>query len=267
MTAFDRSFDANGRYDLLFEDGSPALFMPGTKDFFELEKYRFELGRDYKRITFYLCTQFDIDLSEGIVGSSYEDEVSEEMDSCLQPLEESEGNIESVGTQGTSQKGHTTSTSKDEETARQLQQEWNEEIEYISSNSPEQKDPDSAVHTIKDKQDVIHALSSKVQENEQFFLTTRRKAPLSRILSLWQHQAKKKAPTCRIMVKYSGEAGIDSGAIAKEFLEETIDDIAATLFRDCIPVNSTRAEWRLPYMWSAGCCFTCTRWTTTMLFR
>ena len=243
MTAFDRSFDANGRYDLLFEDGSPALFMPGTKDFFELEKYRFELGRDYKRITFYLCTQVDIDLNEGIVQSSYEDEVSEEMDYFVQPLEESEENIESVDTQATSQKGHTTCTSKDEEIARRLQQEWNEESEYISSSSSEQKVLDSAVHesgiVIKDKQDVIHALSSKVDGNEQFFITTRRKAPLSRVLSLWRRQAKKKPPTCRIMVKYSGEAGIDSGAIAKEFLKETIDDIAATLFRDGVPVNST----------------------------
>ena len=33
MTAFDRSFDADEQYDLLFEDGSTALFMPGTKDF------------------------------------------------------------------------------------------------------------------------------------------------------------------------------------------------------------------------------------------
>jgi hypothetical protein len=38
MTAFYRSFDANERYDLLYEDGSTALFMPGTKDFSELEK-------------------------------------------------------------------------------------------------------------------------------------------------------------------------------------------------------------------------------------
>ena len=69
--------------------------MPGTKDFFELGKYRFELGMDYKQITFYLCTfdinlNFDIGLSEGIVESSYEDEVSEEMDYCVQPLKESE---------------------------------------------------------------------------------------------------------------------------------------------------------------------------------
>ena len=41
------------------------------------------------------------------------------------------------------------------------------------------------------------------------------------------------------MVQYSGEAGIDSGAIAKEFLEDAADDIAATLFKDGVPVNST----------------------------
>ena len=83
------------------------------------------------------------------------------------------------------------------------------------------------------------ALSSKVEKDEQFFITTRRNAPLSRILSLWRRQAKKKSPTCRIMVQYSGEAGIDSGAIAKEFLEDAVDDIAATLFKDGVPVNST----------------------------
>ena len=41
------------------------------------------------------------------------------------------------------------------------------------------------------------------------------------------------------MVQYSGEAGIDSGAIAKEFPEDTVDDIVATLFKDGVPVNST----------------------------
>ena len=74
MTAFDRTFDANENYDLLYDDGSCALFMPGTKDFFELEKYSFELGRDYKQITFYLCTQSDIDLNEGIMDSDEFDE-------------------------------------------------------------------------------------------------------------------------------------------------------------------------------------------------
>ena len=170
--------------------------------------------------------------------SSYEDEMVEDVDSCVQPIEKAEGNTESVGgAQGTS-------TDQDEVIARQLQHEWNEEFDLTStSSSPELKDIDSATHAtdavIRDKQDVIQALSSKVEKNEQFFITTRRKAPLSRILFLWRRQAKKISPTCRIMVQYSGEAGIDSGAIAKEFLEDAVDDIAATLFKDGVPVNST----------------------------
>ena len=129
MTAFDRSFDANEKYDLLYEDGSTALFMPGTKDLFELEKYRFELGRDYKRITFYLCTQSDIYLNEGMVESSNEfDEVNEEMDYSVQSFEEPMGGNVSPGDPGTSQKGQDTCTSQDEQIARQLRQEWNEAV-------------------------------------------------------------------------------------------------------------------------------------------
>ena len=239
MAAFDRSFDADEKYDLLYEDGSTALFMPGTKDFFELEKYRFELGRDYKRITFYLCTQSDIDLNEEIVESSF-DEVKEE----TTLFEEFTGVIVSLDDLNTSQNGQDTCTSQDEQIARQLQKELDEEIELPStSTSPKGNDFDSSNHftttMIKDKQDVIDAVSSQVESNDQFFIATRRKAPFSRIFSLWQRQSKKKSPTCRIMVKYSGEAGIDSGAIAKVFLEDTIKEIAATLFKDGVPVNST----------------------------
>jgi hypothetical protein len=116
---------------------------------------------------------------------------------------------------------------------------------------------------IKDKQDVIYALSSQVEGNDQFFIATRRKAPLSRIFSLWQRQTKKKSLTCRIMVKYSGEAGIDSEAIAKEFFEDTIEDIAATLFKDGVPVNSTHHVQNGDFR----TCGEIPRWTTTMLFR
>ena len=47
---------------LLYEDGNQALFMPGqTKDFFELSKYKEELGRDYRKLCLYLCTAEDFD--------------------------------------------------------------------------------------------------------------------------------------------------------------------------------------------------------------
>ena len=49
-------------YMLLYEDGNQALFMPGqTKDFFELSKYKEELGRDYGRLCLYLCIAEDFD--------------------------------------------------------------------------------------------------------------------------------------------------------------------------------------------------------------
>jgi hypothetical protein len=146
-----------------------------------------------------------------MVESSNEfDEENEEIDSSVQSFEEPVGGNVSPGDPGTSQKGQDTCTSQDE----QLQQEWNEDIELASTSSSHKgNDSDSTVHVtstlIKDKQDVIYALSSQVEANYQFFIATRRKAPLSRTFSLWQCQAKKRSPTCTIMVKYSGEARID----------------------------------------------------------
>ena len=50
----------NKAYVLLYEDGNRALFMPGgNKEFFDLSKYKEELGRDYRRICLYLCTEED----------------------------------------------------------------------------------------------------------------------------------------------------------------------------------------------------------------
>ena len=43
---------------MLYDDGSETLFMPGqTQDFFVLSKYREELGRDYRRIVYFLRTE------------------------------------------------------------------------------------------------------------------------------------------------------------------------------------------------------------------
>ena len=53
---FDKNFDADRQYQLLYPDTSHALFMPGgCKDFFELKSYK-ELGKEYKNIVLFLCT-------------------------------------------------------------------------------------------------------------------------------------------------------------------------------------------------------------------
>ena len=41
-----------------------AQFPPGTTKFFNLTRYRFETGKDYKRIVLYLCTRADLQISE-----------------------------------------------------------------------------------------------------------------------------------------------------------------------------------------------------------
>ena len=49
---------------LVYEDGSHAQLMPGNKDFFQLDNYKAEVGKDFKRITLYLCTTDDLTISE-----------------------------------------------------------------------------------------------------------------------------------------------------------------------------------------------------------
>lgn len=87
--------------------------------------------------------------------------------------------------------------------------------------------------------DVIKEISSRVNYGSQFFLTTRRKAPFSRILSLWKRQASKCDPMDVLKVHYSGEDGIDSGALALEFLEECISEMGNIMFPDGSPVYSS----------------------------
>lgn len=81
-------------------------------------------------------------------------------------------------------------------------------------------------------EDVVKMLSTKVNHNEQFFLVTRRMAPFSRILSLWQRQAIKRHPTNVLKVHYAGEDGIDSGAISLEFLENSLQEMGKVMFPD-----------------------------------
>ena len=52
-------------YNLLLEDGQVALFVPGSnQEAFCLKRYKEEVMKDYKRITFYLCTTEDLSCNE-----------------------------------------------------------------------------------------------------------------------------------------------------------------------------------------------------------
>ena len=65
---FSNCYDSNEDYILLLEDYKEAVFLPGwTKEFFTVEQYRQELGKDFKCITLFLCTLTDFRMSEGVV--------------------------------------------------------------------------------------------------------------------------------------------------------------------------------------------------------
>ena len=55
-------YEDDKEYTLLLQDGQEAVFFPGTnKEFFSLVRYKEELLKDYKRITFFLCATEDLD--------------------------------------------------------------------------------------------------------------------------------------------------------------------------------------------------------------
>ena len=50
----------------MFESGKEITTLPGTSERFVLHRYREELGKDYKRITLYLCCGSDIKISNRV---------------------------------------------------------------------------------------------------------------------------------------------------------------------------------------------------------
>ena len=55
-------------YHLLYQDGSHAIWVPGTerKEKFTLKRYKEEIGKDYERITMFLCTDCEFKLAKEI---------------------------------------------------------------------------------------------------------------------------------------------------------------------------------------------------------
>ena len=86
---------------------------------------------------------------------------------------------------------------------------------------------------------VVQALEKRVDKTSQFFITIRKKTPLPRVLNLWRYEAKRQGGHHQIRVKFLGEDGIDSGALAREFFTEVVPAIGSTLFPNGSPIDST----------------------------
>ena len=102
----------------------------------------------------------------------------------------------------------------DEQLARMLQES------YDSSNSLVEVDNVStqSADDITDSLSVVKNLAKKVNDSGEFFIVVRRNSPVTRLLSLWSREIKRRpeATHQRVRVRFIGESGIDSGAMAKE---------------------------------------------------
>ena len=248
----------SNEYVLLYENGEEALFLPGSKkEFFSLERYQQELGKDFNRITLFLCTSFDYSISQGlndidcdndILNCNYDDNcnVFDESGPIEQALLDDISSAPkrvkiSSDTDESSQKD--VQIENDEKVAIELQQRFEEEL----SNEMNEEE---SVPVVQDKCDikkdectdqtsVIQHLEKMNDNDNQFFIVTRRKVPLFRVLTLWQREAKKISPMRKLTVKYIGEDGIDTGAFAPEFLTECIESMRSDMFPNGCPIDST----------------------------
>ncbi|XP_028517625.1 uncharacterized protein LOC114575961 [Exaiptasia diaphana] len=99
---------------------------------------------------------------------------------------------------------------------------------------------DSVQSNIIDTRSVVDTLSHNVDSSSQIYVVVRRGCPLERALEIWK-RAVRKSPlhlNQRVLVGFSGEQGIDSGAVSAEFYTLVLSDMAKTMFKNGAPVDS-----------------------------
>lgn len=238
-------YEESQTYLLLYEDGQQVLFLPGTSELFSLKRYQEEIGKDYNRIHLYLCTTEDYNntLDDG-------DESEDETHSSSKYAKvENETALTKVGEQ----------IQQDEQLARELENQFNQEVlqdQQITENLVVQERIHSLVQQetaaeqstsglstnetiLTDHVSVIKELSTRVDNTGQFFMVVRRVSSFTRRLNLWQRESKRTSPEKCLRVHFTGEDGIDSGAMSKEFLAQTVLHMGNIMFAGGAPVNST----------------------------
>ena len=75
---YSDTYKEDEEYVLSYSDGKSAQFLPGTCQSFDLQEYKKETGKDYKRIVLFLCTMEDYLLSES--GGAALDDLEEDFE-------------------------------------------------------------------------------------------------------------------------------------------------------------------------------------------
>ena len=240
-------YEENQTYLLLYEDGQQVLFLPGTSELFTLKRYHEEIGKDYNKIHLYLCTSEDYNNTlEG--GDESEDEGTSHVSPKCAKLENDTA-ITKVEEQ----------IQLDEQLAREIESQLNQEFLQDHQNcdnltmqerSHSQVEQENGAEQstggqlttekiLSDHVSVVKELSNRVDDTGQFFIVVRRASNFTRRLNLWQRESKRTSPGKCLRVHFTGEDGIDSGAMSKEFLAQAILDMENIMFAGGTPVNST----------------------------
>ena len=250
-------------------DRKPSFYPVQTRSHLHWPDTKEELGKDYKRITLFLCPEFDFQTSEGNFDelhlSDFADDDSDVPSSCnkrqkreVEPTCSSDHNS---STQCDQQLEKTHKLECDDQLiqdqkcesgqcqhqpvdlAQQLEED--EQLALDLQRCYDEADiitpEDDNCTTISDSSSVVASLGRQVDQSSHVFIVVRRGAPLERVLSIWSREVKKNTGNAKniVRVHFSGEQGIDSGALAKEFFTMTLPNIASVIFPKGQPVDST----------------------------
>ena len=70
-SSFDQTFDHTATYILLYPDFKEVKFIPGTIQLFDLASYKEAIGREYKRLSFFLMLLDDYTVTDNIEQGKY----------------------------------------------------------------------------------------------------------------------------------------------------------------------------------------------------
>ena len=249
-------FCEDEEYLILLEDFQEAVLFPGTscKEFFTLERYRQELGKDVKRITLYICTKSDYHLHEcrGHLEHKEPDKGRRfDVDDFENVVFTDDSDFEQPGTSGHSSEKHSHVKDHEEPNSGQIRSDHNIALalhKSINNEDDGEEDLCATVPTphdagsepaVSDLASVVQFLQNNLIDDCHLFLAMRRGTSLNWVVQVWQRERKKKPVEYKISIKNLGEEGMDTGAWSTEFLANMISNIAKIMFPNGRPVHST----------------------------
>ena len=114
-----------------------------------------------------------------------------------------------------------------------------ETIVAIDNTTTVPKCPEEKLTHFSSSEDLLRSLGNSVDESDQFFLVVKRGSSFQRQLKIWHRESKRSSPEKVLRVHFAREDGIDSGAMAQEFLVCAMHEIGKQFFPGAgVPVDS-----------------------------